>query len=357
MKDPKISKGGIVFDDRVHVCYLANLKLRTANRIVMRIATFKATNFRQLQKKLTDLPWELYLHKDATVTFHVSSKKSRLFHSEAISKRCEESLAQRWQRLDGLDETERDLDRCPQQILVRAQNDRFTVSIDSSGDLLHKRGMKIHGGKAPLRETLAAAILSVADYRSYRPLVDPLCGTGTFSLEGAMMANHIPAGWYRDFAFTGWPCFRPSRWKHIRNSAEKEIVHRNQPIIFASDKDPRSCGVLEKTVGDNNLAGTICVFKKNFFDLLPCHIQERTEMSKKGLVVINPPYGRRLETKMDSDKMFVHILKKIKTDFKGWTIALIAPNKKLVKNVPFTVSTYDFFHGGLNLTLLTGKIS
>jgi putative N6-adenine-specific DNA methylase len=356
MADATITKGGVAFENRVHACYLANLRLRTANRIVMRIETFRSTNFRQLGKKLIGLPWELYLHKDATVTIHVTSRHSRLFHSDAIAERFRKSLAQRWQLADGHGEKKPDISRYPQQIFVRARNDRFTVSIDSSGDLLHKRGLKTHGGTAPIRETLAAAILIVAGYGGNEPLVDPLCGTGTFSFEGAMMANYIPAGWYRNFAFMGWPCFRPSRWKHIRGSAENEIVRRNQPLVCASDKDRHTCRVLEKAVLDNDLTGTVSVFKKDFFDLLPCHIQERTEMEKEGLVVLNPPYGRRLKTKTSSEKIFVEICKKLKKDFTGWKIALIAPNKKLVKNVPFPVATHDFFHGGLNLTLLTGRI-
>jgi putative N6-adenine-specific DNA methylase len=199
-------------------------------------------------------------------------------------------------------------------------------------------------------------MLTVAGYDGNEPLVDPLCGTGTFSLEAAMMANHIPAGWYREFAFMGWPCFRPSRWKYIRSTAKNAIVCRKLPMVCASDKDERNCRVLEKAVCDNDLIGTICVFKKDFFDLRPRHIKERTKMKKAGLVVLNPPYGRRLETKTNSEKMFVHLCKKLKRDFKGWKMALVAPNKKLVKSVPFPVSTHDFVHGGLNLTLLTGRI-
>ena len=356
MADAKLIKGGIEFRGRVHECYLANLKLRMANRILMRIETFRATNFRQLGKKLTVIPWELYLHKDAVYKINATSRHSRLFHRVAIADQFKESVAKRWSLANHDLEKNQDISRFPQQIFVRAFNDRFTVSIDSSGDLLHKRGMKIHGGKAPIRETIAAAILTKAGYNGCEPLLDPMCGTGTFSLEGAMIANHIPAGWYRNFAFMGWPCFKSSRWKHIRRIAEKSILRMNEPIIFASDKDQNICRKLEKVIHENNLSETISVFKKDFFDLLPSDIKGVAKTERNGLVAINPPYGRRLGSKENSGKMFVEICEKLKKDFKGWKIAIIATNRNLIKKVPFVVAADDFFHGGLNLTLLTGKI-
>jgi putative N6-adenine-specific DNA methylase len=322
----------------------------------MRIETFRATNFRQFKKKLAGLPWELYLHKDAACEVNVTSRHSRLFHKDAIADQVKESVAERWGLANLYLENKQEISRFPQQIFIRAFNDRFTISIDSSGELLHKRGLKIHGGKAPIRETIAAAILAEAGYHGDEPLLDPMCGTGTFSLEGAMIANHVPAGWYRNFAFMGWPCFRPSRWRYIRREAEKSIKRINKPIIFASDKDKNICLKLEKVIRENNLSGTISVLRRDFFDLLPSDIKRLTKTERNGLVTINPPYGRRLGSKDNSEKTFVKICQKLKKDFKGWKIALIAPNRDLVKKVPFTVNTHDLFHGGLNLTFLTGRI-
>jgi len=356
MTDATLMKGGVEFRDRVHNCYLANLKLRTANRILMRIETFRATNFRQLKKKLAGLPWELYLHKYAMYEVNVTSRHSRLFHKDAIVDQVKESVAERWSLANLYLENKQETSRFPQQIFIRAFNDRFTISIDSSGELLHKRGLKIHGGKAPIRETIAAAILAEAGYHGDEPLLDPMCGTGTFSLEGSMIANHVPAGWYRNFAFMGWPCFRPSRWKYIRREAEKSIKRINKPIIFASDKDQNICLNLGKVIRENNLSGTISVLRRDFFDLLPSDIKSLAKTERNGLVTINPPYGRRLGSKDNSEKTFVKICQKLKKDFKGWKIALIAPSRNLVKKVPFTVADHNLFHGGLNLTFLTGRI-
>jgi putative N6-adenine-specific DNA methylase len=113
---------------------------------------------------------------------------------------------------------------------------------------------------------------------------------------------------------------------------------------------------LGKVIRENNLSGTISVFRKDFFDLLPSEIKRLIKTERKGLVTINPPYGRRLGSKNNSEKMFVEICEKLKKDFKGWKIALIAPSRSLAKKVPFTVAAHDLFHGGLNLILLTGRI-
>jgi len=166
--------GGVVFKGKLVDCYLANLMLRTANRILMRIDHFKATNFRQLEKKLDDMPWELYLPKGVTPDVNVTTRHSRLYHKKAIAERFQKSVVRRlsetYPRLD----TQKEM-ICPFQVFVRADEDRFTVSIDSSGENLYKRGIKSHGGRAPLRETIAAAALTRAGDSGREPLYDPMC--------------------------------------------------------------------------------------------------------------------------------------------------------------------------------------
>lgn len=354
--DTALVKGGVEFTGRVHDCYLANLRLRTTNRILMRMETFRATNFRQLAKRVTSLPWELYLQQGAQYGVSVTSRQSRLFHKEAISDQFKEGVAQRWALSHGALKGAREIRPFAQQIFVRTQNDSFTVSIDSSGELLYRRGLKTQGGKAPIRETIGAAILILAGYNGHEPLLDPMCGTGTFSLEAAMMANQIPAGWYRDFAFMGWPCFKAARWKHIRREAEKSMTPVQEPMVFASDNDPHACQVLERVVRDNDLSHAVSVSKRDFFDLLPSDLKTLTRTKQRGLVAINPPYGRRLGKRGHSEKVFLEICQKLKKDFSGWKVALLAPNRSLVRKLPFVVDVRGLFHGGLRLTLLTGTI-
>ena len=127
-------------------------------------------------------------------------------------------------------------------------------------------------------------------------------------------------------------------------------------MVFASDVDEKACQTLEKVVRDNDLSGAISVFQKDFFDLVPSRVNGLKKTKGEGLIVLNPPYGRRLKTRKESEKVFVEICRKLKKDFKGWKVALIAPRKKLVRKIPFIVTAHDFFHGGLKVTLLTGRV-
>ncbi|MFC1798485.1 class I SAM-dependent RNA methyltransferase [Thermodesulfobacteriota bacterium] len=348
--------GGIDFSARVHECYLANIKLRTANRILMRLDLFKATNFRQLDRKIAAFPWELYLYPGRTPDVHVTAKQSRLFHTDAVADHFKEGICQHAPLASVIPPTDANHLSYTQQIFVRVIDDRLTVSIDSSGELLHKRGLKIHGGKAPLRETIAASILLYAGFNGNEPLVDPMCGSGTFSLEGAMMANHIPAGWYREFAFMGWPCFKRSRWTYIRREAQKRIDSSPRFQIFASDKDDHACKSLKHTIQNNRLQDVISVSQRDFFDLQPIDILRQAGTRRKGLLVLNPPYGHRLERTGKSQKGFIEICQKMSADFKGWKFALIVPDKSLLKQIPFKASTKHLLHGGLTLTLATGRV-
>jgi len=359
--DAVITRGGIEFNARLHTAYMANLELRTANRILMRLASFTASNFRQLEKKLSGIPWELYLNKDATYTLHITSKQSRLIHTDAIAERVTKSMAGKpGMQTDAAarpDDRSNDRSGPVQQIFVRVQNDRFTISIDSSGELLHKRGLKTQGGSAPIRETMAAAILMIAGYTPGKTLIDPMCGSGTFSLEAAMMACNIPAGWYRKFAFTDWPSFQPLRWQHIRREAEKNMITRDKPLLFASDNDPATAQKLAEIVTSHHLSDTIRVQAADFFTLVPHDIKDLPDNPRQpGLIVLNPPYGRRLGSKGAVEKMFDRICEKLKSDFKGWKVALLVPDKHLLTNIPFKATAHDFIHGGLSITLVTFKI-
>jgi putative N6-adenine-specific DNA methylase len=342
--------GGVEFDGRIEVCYQANLNLRTANRILMRIHTFKSTNFRQLEKKLLDIPWELYLQPGDLPKIHVTTKHCRLRHTGAITQRFQTSISVRMGDITTGDENQ-NISSVPQNIYVRGVDDSFTVSIDSSGDILYKRGLKKHTGKAPLRETLAAAALLLAGYDGRDLLIDPMCGSGTFSLESALMAKRIPAGWSRNFAFMGWPSFRPKRWAYIRRQAESHFLKLERPLIFASDTDLGACLKFERCVQKQRLSDAVQVNHRDFFDL---DVRELTD--RVGMICINPPYGRRLGGRSESEKFFHAICDRLKREYQGWKLVLFAPNKKLADTVPFKTKSYPILHGGLKLALLIGKI-
>ncbi|MGD9053239.1 MAG: hypothetical protein PVG17_15390 [Desulfobacterales bacterium] len=342
--------GGVEFEGRLEDCFRANLSLHLPNRILMRINTFNCTNFRQLEKKADHIAWELYVRPVSRLKVHVATRHCRLRHSAAIAERMTRIINERLSRF----ESDRHLPETAEghaDIFVRGVDDHLSVSIDSSGDLLYKRGLKEHSGKAPLRETLAAGALMLAGYDGSEPLLDPLCGTGTFSLEGALMAKRMPAGWFRDFAFTRWPAFIEKRWNYIRRQAESEIVQSLRPVVFASDTDGEACQKLEACIRKYHLADTVQVQQIDFFNLDPLELTDRT-----GTVCLNPPYGRRLGKKKESDAFFRAVGDKLLQAYRGWKLVLLAPGQKVAKSLPFQTQSIPVWHGGLKLRLLTGKI-
>lgn len=355
-KELLVLHGGVEFKGRLNDCYRANLYLRTPGRILMRISEFNATNFRKLHRKLQNIPWELYIHGNILPEINVATKRSRLYHKEAIAERIINSINERSKSNIFLPfEVDSKLQ---QQIFVRVVNDHFTLSLDSSGELLYKRGIKKHGGEAPLRETLAAAVLINAGYRSDEPLLDPMCGTGTFSIEAGMVSNKIPPGLYRKFAFESWPGFRHETWEYIKKTAGQNIISpKGLPHIIACDKDPAVCTAVKRTIEKYQLSKNIKVFNKDFFNINPADVFKLTKLEKPGLVIINPPYGIRIGTKRSSKRLIDRIIKQLKQHYAGWKIAVFIYGKKPpdVKLSERNVMTLD--HGGLKLFLLTGRVT
>ena len=342
--------GGIEFAGKLVDCYQANLHLRTAGRILLRIDHIKATGFRQLENKTAQIPWELYLPPTGVANLHVTARHCRLYHSDAVGQ-CISAAIQRRLTDNDMRRKEPDGPEAGLSVFVRGVDDRFTISIDSSGEHLHKRGLKRHRGKAPLRETMAAAALLLAGYKPPEPLIDPMCGTGTFSLEAALMAKNIPPGWFREFAFRHWPSFSPKRWAYMKRQCEALFDSPRRPIIFASDQDASACRRLEACVRHNGLSDTITVSEKNFFDFRPQDLTDGT-----GMVVINPPYGVRLGSLDESEALLGAIVDKLKHAYQGWKVVLVAPDRKLVPRVPFRLEVRPFSHGGLKPALMFGEI-
>lgn len=340
--------GGVAFSGRLVDLYRANLHLRTANRILMRIAEFAAENFRQLHRRLSAVDWALYLPGKAEVQVRVSTRHCRLYHSEAVVRRCKEHIQ------DALGPSPArgavDQERRIASVFVRGEKDRFLVSVDSSGDLLHRRGIKTHRAAAPLRETLAAAVLMWAGFTPDEPMIDPMCGSGTFCLEAALMAGNIPPGWYRRFAFETWPAFRPRQWGHLRKEAADRIVFPETARIFAGDRDPAVLADLQGCLDAHGLDRSVTLFGGDFFDLRPEKIA-----AAPGLVVLNPPYGRRLRAEAAGGADMTRVLGHLKRCFGGWKVALLSPPSQLGR-ISFPHRTRRLVHGGLGLSLVTGRI-
>ena len=351
----KTTDGGVEFKGKLDDCYNVNLHIKTATRVLMRITDFNAENFRRLEKKLKEIPWELLLKSNSTPRVTVTTRHSRLFHSDAISERVVDAINDRKKAAPFLmDESS---DARIQNIFVRSIDDHITVSLDASGDLLYKRGIKHHTGKAPIRENLAAAALLKVGYTGEEPLLDPMCGTGTFSIEAAMIAGHMPPGWYREFTFQSWPGFRPTQWNYLKKQAEKHITTAgDKPVIMACDKDKEICRILSETLKKYNLTNTITVKNDDFFNLTPADVFNATGFGKPGLAIINPPYGIRLGTIKNSRNILTQIIDRLINYFHGWKFALFSPEKKIFQKSCLRGEYTLIDHGGIKLTLFTGII-
>ncbi len=339
-------KGGIEFEGRLTDCYSANLELRTANRILMRITSFKATNFHQLLKKIMNTPWELYLFAQTLADIKITAHHSRLFHTKAVADYIAKGIAKRLEKFGITASTS-----FPQNLYVRIIADQFFISLDSTGKPLYQRGLKQNSFRAPIRETLAAGILKITGFSETRPLLDPMCGSGTFSIEAAMLAKNIAPGLFRDFAFSRWPVFSPRGWAYLKQQAENTIKSFDHPLIHAADENQNVCQALNENLDNQQLSDAVNVYCVNFLDFSP-----RTMTNQPGLVVLNPPYGRRIGTKDESRKLFSEIFHKLQKDYSGWQVALLIYDRLVLKQISFKYSIRPIFHGGLNLRLITGRL-
>lgn len=341
------TKGGVCFHGKMTDLYQANLYVRTAGRLLMRLAGFYATNFRQFKKQADDLPWELYLPAGIIPAVHATCRHSRLYHSQAVEQRMAELIAEHWKKHSVTV-------RGPlgQTLFIRIEHDEVTLSLDSSGANLYRRGLKQHHSPAPLRETLAAGILLAGGYHPHRPLADPMCGSGTFALEAALMAKQIPPGFHRKFAFMDWPAFKQRQWDYYTTEAANRRITATEPLIHASDRDEKACRDLTQCIRRHRLDDAVSVRRKDFFDP-PEH---RNTASPPGLVVLNPPYGKRLKTDDPIESLYKTIGDQLLSQYPAWRLAMVVPKPRLACLLPFSVNTRPLVHGGLNLALLTGRI-
>jgi len=340
------SPGGVAFSGGLRELYTANLHLRTATRILVRLADFKATDFPELFRKVLRLPWGSFLRPDTAIEIRATAHRSRLIHTGRIVETVQAAIERALGRSapgDGDSHA-----GFKQLILIRFEDDVCTISCDSSGDLLHKRGYRTAAGAAPLRETLAAASLLLLGWDGSIPLCDPLCGSGSIAVEGGLIATHRPPGRHRHFAFMHWPGYRPGLWQALTDDADRRIVVPIAPI-YASDSDRHVLSVARQNA---HQAGV-----REFIDFMCSELQSLPVRPGPGLVLCNPPYGIRLEHGEDLHALFRNLGEGFKRAFPGWTIAFIAPDDHLARATDLEVHTRaHLLNGGLAVAIYTSKI-
>ena len=338
------SSGGVAFSGGLRELYAANLHLRTATRILVRLGDFKATDFPELFRKTLRLPWGSFLRQDMAIEIRATAHRSRLIHTGRIVETVNAAIDRALGRVASSDVSS----GFKQLILVRFEEDSCTISCDSSGELLHKRGYRSAAGAAPLRETLAAASLLLLGWDGSIPLCDPLCGSGTIAVEGGLLAAHRPPGRHRHFAFMHWPGYRPGLWQALTAAADRQIIVPAS-AIYASDSDSRVLAVAAQNAQQAGVAEIV--------DFSCSELQSLPVRSGPGLVLCNPPYGIRLEQGEDLLALYRNLGNGFSRAFPGWTIAFIAPDESLALATGLEVhSRARLVNGGLAVSLYTATI-
>jgi putative N6-adenine-specific DNA methylase len=345
----ELQSGGIEFQGSLHDIYRTNLYLRTASRVLVRLGEFYASAFPELRRKAGRLFWENYLSPERPISLRVTCKKSHLYHEAAVAERVEGAIADRLGKPLPVQRHREDPGTDPPQlIVVRLMGNLCTISMDSSGALLHRRGYRFATTKAPLRETLAAGMVMASGWDTSFPLLDPFCGSGTIPIEAALMARRVPAGYSRRFAFMDWPSFDPRSWDEVLAHAGKTITS-DIPKILGSDRDAGAIQAAQANAERAGVADCIEFSRKaiSAIDLPP----------GPGWVVTNPPYGVRLKKTNDLRDLYAQFGKVLRTRCPGWRVTLLCDHAQLIRSTGLRFDKGIFMmNGGLKVRLLRGVV-
>jgi putative N6-adenine-specific DNA methylase len=358
---------GVAFECDLRGLARANVHLRTASRVLVRIDEFRAATFHELEKRVARVEWGRWLAPARAVTIRVTCRKSRLYHSGAVAERIAAVLApfaghvggvKRVADADGTAPDPPDAvaepndDETAQLLVVRLLDDRCTLSIDSSGALLHQRGYRLASGKAPLRETLGAALVLASGWVPGTALLDPFCGSGTLAIEAAMLARQIAPGRSRDFAFQQWPGCEPTVLDDVRGAALAAERSAAGAPILASDRD---AGAIEGAIANAQRAG---VADDILFSVgAVSSLQLPDGLTAPGCVVTNPPYGVRVGDSAELRNLYARTGAVLRRHCAGWRLAVVSADRKLVGQLGIPlVDALRTSNGGLPITFAVGEI-
>jgi putative N6-adenine-specific DNA methylase len=352
-----ITEGGVEFLSRLNGCYAANYFSRAASRILMRLARFRARRFDELRRRIEEFPWELYINEGTHLEIHATSSGSALYHTGRIRDEFLAGIAARFGRYGMIASSDA---AAAQTVSVRIQGDRCTMSLDASGELLYRRQERVYVTAAPLRETLASLILMEAGAGDYDCIIDPMCGSGTFSLEGASMLMGLAPGRHRGFAFMNWPCFSRPAFDQMVKRHEAALSSRARgfqdspvPFVFASDIDTVAIDAARSNIERAGLGGAVDLRRHDFLGAPVALPGER-----RCLIALNPPYGARYD--VDSGSLYRMIGRRVREWYGRCGYAIVTPSLEHEKilSLPYDKKVL-FWNGGIKVALIVkaGSIS
>jgi putative N6-adenine-specific DNA methylase len=313
----KASNGKVEFTASPQEIPTANIWLRSADRVLIKMASFPATTFEELFEKTRAIAWETWITKDGKFTVTGKSIKSTLgsiracqsIVKKAVVERLKEKYHTEWFEETGPEFT----------IQVSMLHDTAVLTIDTSGSGLHKRGYRLHAGQAAIKETMAAALVQLSYWDKNRLLIDPMCGSGTILIEAAMLARKIAPGLNRGFASEFWPRIPRSAWNKTKEAARDVIDNHCELDIFGYDIDHDMITASNANAKRAGVNKNILFVQKDIRDLW---IDQQ-----HGIVISNPPYGIKLAELQDLNQIYISINKTFKKK-KGWSIYILTADKK-----------------------------
>ena len=338
--DVLIERRAVSFKGDKALLYRANLCLRTAIRILVPIASFKAKDTDALYRQVKSLDWSRYMTADTTFVVDATVYSETFRNSRFVTYRAKDAIADFW--MEKANKRPSVSTQEPDMIInVHVANEQVTVSLDSSGESLHKRGYRVATTEAPISEVLAAGMLLMAGWKGQSDFYDPMCGSGTLLIEAALIARNIAPGVFRkSFAFEKWQDFDAELWSDIYNddSAEREFNHR----IYGSDASFYAIRQAEKNIKSAGVQKDI--------ELKQIRMEEiKNDQNVNALVMLNPPYGERLKSNKEMEDLYGAIGSTLKHQFTGATAWIISSNAAAMKCIGLKPSRkYHLLNGELD---------
>jgi len=336
--------GGVTMKGGWPDVWRANLEIRGAGRVMATLGSFHAEQLSELDKRARRFPWRRFLRADVPFRVEATCKQSRIYHSGAAAERVERAIAQEL----GAPLSE----EAGVLIRVRLEDNVCTLGIDTSGELLHKRGHKEAVAKAPMRETMAALFLRQCGYDGQEPVVDPMCGSGTFVIEAAEIASRLNPGRSRHFAFEHLATFDAPAWDALRAASRDGGVPMPSLRFYGSDRD---AGAIAMSRANAARAGVSAITEFRQLDVSDL----AAPAGPPGLVIANPPYGERIGDKTQLRILYRTLGDTLLKRFRGWRVGIITSDAALARasGLPFLEPSAPVSHGGLRVTLFqTGPL-
>jgi len=356
-------EGIVEFSGKLRDCYAANLHLRTASRVFCSLDPFRAGIAEELRRCGSAVPWELWLNPRIPVRLEVHVRHSRIEHEGLVGEMVLSGLRKRFRErgfpvpdewrpppvpAEVSPEDARDSWR--QRIYVHLRNNHCVISLDTSGHHLHKRGYRLRHGGAPLRETIAAAVLYRVGWNGSLPLVDGMCGAGTLAIEAALMARNLPPGLTRPFLFQHWPSYGKATWEYLCRKAREGSLERKPGPLVALDRDPDVIETARENASRAGVADDVLWECRDFFSFRP---GERG--LRPGLLLLNPPYGRRLRD--GGESLYRELGAHLREHFRGWQAAVLAPSLPVAGRMKIhPMRFWKIEHGGLPVVVGMARI-